>query len=85
MNTLLAILQVTDERRDVILAGGLYHRFTWRHLPPTPPSNYTCFFKYEIFKLVVISAYSLAFRGPVTEGGVGGGTPYNGLYGEAPP
>ena len=25
MNTLLAILKVTDERRDVILAGGLYH------------------------------------------------------------
>ena len=25
MNTLLAILKVTDARRDVILAGGLYH------------------------------------------------------------
>ena len=37
MNTLLAILKVTDERRDVILAGGLYHRFPWRHLPPPPP------------------------------------------------
>ena len=34
MNTLLAILKVTDVRRDVILAGGLYHRFPWRHLPP---------------------------------------------------
>ena len=35
MNTLLAIvLKVTDERRDVILAGGLYHRSPWRHLPP---------------------------------------------------
>ena len=34
MNTLLAILKVTDARRDVILAGGLYHRFRWRHLPP---------------------------------------------------
>ena len=33
MNTLLAIL--TDVRRDVILVGGLYHRFPWRHLPPT--------------------------------------------------
>ena len=33
MNTLLAILKVTDARRDVILAGGLYHRFPWRHLP----------------------------------------------------
>ena len=34
MNTLLAILKVTDARRDVILAGGLYHRFPWRHLSP---------------------------------------------------
>ena len=34
MNTLLAILKVTDARRDVVLAGGLYHRFPWRHLPP---------------------------------------------------
>ena len=37
MNTLLAILNVIDARRDVILAGGLYHRFPWRHLPPPPP------------------------------------------------
>ena len=36
MNTLLAILKVTAARRDVILAGGLYHRFPWRHLPPPP-------------------------------------------------
>ena len=36
MNTLLAILKVTDARRDVILAGGMYHRFPWRHLPPPP-------------------------------------------------
>ena len=34
MNTLLAILKVTDASRDVILVGGLYHRFPWRHLPP---------------------------------------------------
>ena len=34
MNTSLAILKVTDARRDVTLAGGLYHRFPWRHLPP---------------------------------------------------
>ena len=34
MNTLLAILKVTDARRDVVLAGGLYHRFPWRHLFP---------------------------------------------------
>ena len=33
MNTLLAILKVTDARRDVVLAGGLYQRFPWRHLP----------------------------------------------------
>ena len=36
MNTLLAILKVTDARLDVILAGGLNHRFPWRHLPPPP-------------------------------------------------
>ena len=42
MNTLLAILKVTDARRDVILAGGLYHRFPWRHLlPPPPPLGYS--------------------------------------------
>ena len=29
---LLAILKVTGARRDVILAGGLTHRFPWRHL-----------------------------------------------------
>ena len=34
MNTLLAILKATDERRDVIPAGGLYNRFLWRHLSP---------------------------------------------------
>ena len=39
MNTLLVILKVTDARRDVILAGGLYHRFPWRHLPPPPPPH----------------------------------------------
>ena len=36
MNTLLAILKVTDARRDVILAGGLNHRFPWRHLTLSP-------------------------------------------------
>ena len=36
MNTLLAILKVTDAKRDVILAGGLYHRFP---LPPPPPPS----------------------------------------------
>ena len=34
MNTLLAILKVTDARRDVRLAGGLYQRLPWEHLPP---------------------------------------------------
>ena len=34
IKTLLAILKVTDARRDVILAGGLNHRFSWRHLTP---------------------------------------------------
>ena len=34
MNTLLAILKVSDARHDVILAGGLYKRFPQRHLPP---------------------------------------------------
>ena len=27
MNTLLAILKVTDVRRDIIMAGALYHSF----------------------------------------------------------
>ena len=36
MNTLLAILKGTDARCDVILAGGLYHRFPWTHFPPPP-------------------------------------------------
>ena len=40
MNTLLAILKVTDARRDVILAGGLYHRFSWRNNPPPPPGQH---------------------------------------------
>ena len=41
MNTLFAILKVTDPRRDVILVGGLYHRFPWRNLPP-PASPLAC-------------------------------------------
>ena len=36
-NTLLAILKVTDVRRDVILTGGLNHRCPWRP-SPRPPS-----------------------------------------------
>ena len=42
MNTLLAILKVTDARRDAILAGGLYHRFPWRHLSPLVCMYVTC-------------------------------------------
>ena len=42
MNTLLTILKVTDATRDVILAGGLSHRFPWRHRPPGTP---TIFFR----------------------------------------
>ena len=38
INTLLA-MKVTDARRDVILAGGLYHRFPWRHLTQPPPAS----------------------------------------------
>ena len=30
---LLTIFKVTDARHDVILTGGLHHRFPWRHLP----------------------------------------------------
>ena len=41
MNSLLAILKVTDARRDVILAGGLYYRFPWRHLPPAGADRLT--------------------------------------------
>ena len=41
-NTLLAVLKVTDARRDVILTGGLNHQFPWRHLPPAPWLQLTC-------------------------------------------
>ena len=37
----VAILKVTDARRDVILAGGLCHRFPWRHLPPAGADRLT--------------------------------------------
>ena len=40
MNTLLAILKVTDTILHVTLAGGLYHRFPCRHLPP-PHGTFT--------------------------------------------
>ena len=56
MNTLLAILKVTDARRDVILAGGMYHRFPWRHLPPPPktePESEKCIKFADIFEKVM--------------------------------
>ena len=55
MNTLLAILIVTDARRDVILVGGLYHRFPWRHLPfplPGMPSMAGGFESYDSHQLL---------------------------------
>ena len=57
MNTLLAILKVTDARRDVILAGGLYHRFPWRHLSP-PPSPLVLQARPAVLNLtILISCY----------------------------
>ena len=47
MNTLVAILKVTDTILDVTLAGGLYHRFPCRHLPPPPPSRDLYFCEYH--------------------------------------
>ena len=44
MNTLLAILKVTDTILDVTLAGGLYHRFPCRHPPPPPPPSRDLYF-----------------------------------------
>ena len=38
---LLTILKVSNARRDVILAGGLYHRFPRRHPPPPPIKIFT--------------------------------------------
>ena len=56
MNTLLAILKVTDARHEVILIRGLNHRFPWRHLPPAPVQNmamihYQLLFKCQSFRL----------------------------------
>ena len=56
MSTLLAVFKVTDARLDVILAGGLYHRFPWRHLPPPPPPG-------EVKDCLVLQAVS----GPASE------------------
>ena len=56
MNTLLAILKVTDARRDVILEDRLNHRFPWRHLPP-PGFAYSthCFFDFLVVVAFVVS------------------------------
>ena len=65
MNTLLVILKVTDARRDVILEGGLYHRFPWRHLPPPPDVPYL----EKVFMLALMaisfSILSFGFPGPL--------------------
>ena len=58
MNTLLAILKVTDARRDVILTGGLNHRFPWRLLPPRPLAA-TNLYYYLSLKNVASPTYQL--------------------------
>ena len=50
MNTLLAILKVTDARRDVILAGGLGDT-----PPPPPPDEHENFVMVRITSGVVIA------------------------------
>ena len=55
MNTMLDILKVTDARRDVILAGGLSHRFPWRHLPPL------VFFWCAFFRIYLVLTFGLVF------------------------
>ena len=52
MTTLLTILKVTDARRDIILAGGLYHRFPWRHLPPPVKPLFTAPFDALTFDIL---------------------------------
>ena len=54
MNTLLDFLKVTDARRDVILAGGLNHRFPWRHFPPL------VFLWCAFLRIYLVSTFSLA-------------------------
>ena len=64
MNTLLTILKVTDARRDIILAGGLYHRFPRRHLPPPPPPNPLAGPIFSVFFLTITDGErALVYRG----------------------
>ena len=55
MSTLLDILEVTDARRDVILAGGLNHRLHWRHIPPL------VFLWCAFLRIYLVSTLSLDF------------------------
>ena len=60
MNTLLASLKVTDARGDVILAGGLYRGFPWRHLRPT---SSLC----EVFNMVSTSRFLVVEKDKIGE------------------
>ena len=67
MNTLLAILKVTDARRDVILAGGLYHRSVPQIYMETPPppldlSNVKMFQKNSLFQPKMILRPLFCFK-----------------------
>ena len=57
MNTLFAILKVTDARRDVILAGGLSHWFPWRHHPPSPPPSPLIYDKFHVPDVLIVLLY----------------------------
>ena len=48
MNTLLAILKVTDARRDVILAGGTVPQISLEIETPPPPPPPDCFFRANV-------------------------------------
>ena len=64
MNTLLVILKVTDARRDVILAGGLYHRFPWRHLTPPPPAPAAFYRKKTKKSFLLVSFFIFSLHSP---------------------
>ena len=52
---------MNTQRRDVLLAGGLYQRFPWGHLPPMSSINHRepaqsvcvadCYFKVNVLDL----------------------------------
>ena len=48
---LLTILKVSNARRDVILAGGLYHRFPRRHPSSPPPPDQDFYWSNSIGRL----------------------------------